>query len=106
MLVRPELALIGGLALVMLVVAASGWRRRLVIVVAGGLLPVAYQIFRMGYYGLLVPNTALAKDASGAKWGQGLVYLANFNRPYLLWAPAVLLIGLGLMVMLLRGRPA
>jgi arabinofuranosyltransferase len=105
-LVRPELALIGGLALVMQLICADGWRRRVVIVVAGGLLPVAYQIFRMGYYGLLVPGTALAKDASGAKWDQGFVYLANFNRPYLLWAPAILLLGLGLMVLLLRGRPA
>ena len=105
-LVRPELALIGGLALVMMLIATRSWRRRLVLVVAGGLIPVAYQIFRMGYYGLLVPGTALAKDASGAKWDQGLVYLTNFDRPYLLWAPAVLLIGLGLMVLLLRGRPA
>ncbi|KMO66823.1 flagellar motor control protein ZomB [Mycolicibacterium chubuense] len=105
-LVRPELALIGGLALVMMLVAAPTWRRRLALVVVGGLIPVAYQIFRMGYYGLLVPGTALAKDASGAKWDQGLVYLANFNQPYLLWAPAVLLIGLGLMVLLLRGRPS
>ncbi len=105
-LVRPELALIGGLALVMMLIAASDWRRRVLIIVAGGLLPVAYQIFRMGYYGLLVPGTALAKDASGAKWEQGFVYLANFNQPYLLWAPAVLMIGLAVMVMLLCGRPA
>ena len=62
-LVRPELALIGGLALIMMLIAAQGWRRRVVIVVAGGLLPVGYQIFRMGYYGLLFPGTALAKDA-------------------------------------------
>lgn len=105
-LVRPELALIGGLALVMMLIAAKTWRARALIVVAGGLLPIAYQIFRMGYYGLLVPGTALAKDASGAKWQQGFIYLANFNQPYLLWAPAVLLIGLAVMVMLLRGRPA
>lgn len=104
-LVRPELALIGGLALVMMLIAAPDWRRRLLIVVIGGLLPVGYQIFRMGYYGLLVPGTALAKDASGAKWHQGFVYLANFNQPYLLWAPAMLLVGLALMVLLLRGRP-
>ncbi len=102
-LVRPELALIGGLALVLMLVAASGWRRRLLIVVAGGLLPVAYQIFRMGYYGLLVPGTAVAKDASGSKWGQGFVYLANFNRPYLLWVPLVLLIGLALLLLAVRG---
>ncbi|WP_425002910.1 flagellar motor control protein ZomB [Mycolicibacterium sp. S3B2] len=104
-LVRPELALIGGLALVMMLIAAPDWRRRLLVVVVGGLLPVGYQIFRMGYYGLLVPGTALAKDASGSKWHQGFVYLANFNQPYLLWAPAMLLVGLALMVLLLRGRP-
>ena len=97
-LVRPELALIGGLALVMMVVAATGWRRRALIVLAGGLLPVSYQIFRMGYYGLLVPQTALAKDASGSKWDQGLAYLSNFTSPYVLWLPALLLITLALVL--------
>ena len=104
-LVRPELALIGGLALVMMLIAARGWRRRALIAVAGGLLPVGYQIFRMGYYGLIFPGTALAKDASGSKWPQGFVYLANFNQPYLLWAPAILLAGLALMVLINRGQP-
>ncbi|HYO02660.1 MAG TPA: flagellar motor control protein ZomB [Mycobacterium sp.] len=101
-LVRPELALIGGLALVMMLVAARGWRRRLLIVVAGGLLPVLYQVFRMGYYGLLVPGTAVAKDASGSKWSQGFVYLTNFNQPYFLWVPLVLLAGLGLLLLGVR----
>ncbi|MFG1934559.1 flagellar motor control protein ZomB [Mycobacterium sp. NPDC048908] len=104
-LVRPELALIGGLALIMMLIAARGWSRRVLIVVAGGFLPIAYQIFRMGYYGLLYPSTALAKDATGSKWAQGFVYLANFNRPYLLWAPAILLVGLGLVTLVTRGRP-
>ncbi len=89
----------------MMLVAARGWRRRALIVVAGGLLPVGYQIFRMGYYGLLFPGTALAKDASGSKWSQGFVYLANFNQPYLLWAPAILLVGLAVMVLVTRGQP-
>ncbi len=97
-LVRPELALIGGLALIMMLIAAKGWRRRVLIVVAGGLLPVASEIFRMGYYGLLFPGTALAKDAAGDKWSQGVIYLSNFNRPYALWVPAVLLAGLALVV--------
>jgi arabinofuranosyltransferase len=101
-LIRPELALIGGVALVMMLVAARGWRRRLLIVVAGGLLPVLYEIFRMGYYGLLVPGTAIAKDASGSKWAQGFVYLTNFNHPYLLWVPLVLLAGLGLLLLGVR----
>lgn len=103
-LVRPELALIGGLALVMMLGAEPGWVRRVLIVLAGGLLPVGYQIFRMGYYGLLVPQTAIAKDASGSKWAQGFVYLANFTGPYALWIPAVLLIGL--VVVLAGRRPA
>jgi len=97
-LVRPELALIGGLALIMMLISAQGWRRRVTIVVAGGLLPVAYQIFRMGYYGLLFPGTALAKDAGGDKWSQGIIYLSNFNRPYALWVPILLLAGLGLVL--------
>jgi arabinofuranosyltransferase len=104
-LVRPELALIGGLALVMMLVAARGWHRRLLILVAGGLVPVGYEIFRMGYYGLLFPGTALAKDASGSKWSQGFVYLANFNHPYLLWAPGILLAGLAAVALITRGRP-
>ena len=101
-LIRPELALVGGLALVMMLIAALGWRRRLLIVVAGGLLPVVYQVFRMGYYGLLVPNTAIAKDASGSKWSQGFIYLTNFNHPYLLWVPLVLLAGLGVLLLGVR----
>lgn len=97
-LVRPELALIGGGALIMMLFATRGGRPRLEIVVAGGLLPVGYQIFRMGYYGLLFPSTALAKDAGGDKWSQGLVYLTNFNGPYALWVPLLLLAGLGLVL--------
>lgn len=103
-LVRPELALIGGLALVMQLVTARGWRRRLLIVAAGGLVPVAYQIFRMGYYALIVPGTAVAKDASGAKWPQGLRYLTNFATPYVLWLPAVLLLLLGAVLLAARSR--
>jgi arabinofuranosyltransferase len=104
-LVRPELALIGGVALVMMLVAAPDWRRRMLIVVAGGLVPVGYQVFRMGYYGLLVPNTAIAKDATGAKWGQGLTYLGNFNQPYLLFIPLMLLAAVGLVMFATRTMP-
>lgn len=97
-LVRPELALIGGGALIMMLIAEPAGRRRLEIVVVGGLLPVGYQIFRMGYYGLLFPGTALAKDAAGDKWSQGLIYLSNFNGPYALWVPMLLLAALGLLL--------
>jgi len=105
-LVRPELALMGGLALIMMLIAASNWRRRVLVVVAGGFLPVAYEIFRMGYYGLLVPGTALAKDAAGDKWSQGMIYLSNFNTPYAVWIPVVVLVPLGLLLMAARRRPS
>ena len=59
----------------------------------------------MGYYALVVPGTAIAKDASGSKWPQGFVYLANFNKPYALWIPALLLIGLGLVLLVTRTQP-
>ena len=105
-LVRPELALMGGLALIMMLVAARTWRRRVLVVVAGGLLPVAYEIFRMGYYGLLVPGTALAKDAAGDKWSQGMIYLSNFDAPYAVWVPVVLLVPLGVLLLAARRRPS
>ncbi|WP_277622311.1 terminal beta-(1-_2)-arabinofuranosyltransferase [Mycobacterium sp. IEC1808] len=105
-LVRPELALMGGLALIMMLIAARNWRRRALVVVAGGFLPVAYEIFRMGYYGLLVPGTALAKDAAGDKWSQGMIYLANFNAPYAVWVPVLLLVPLGVLVVVARRRPS
>ena len=104
-LVRPELALVGGLALIMMLIAAKGRRRRVLIVVVGGLLPVTYQIFRMGYYALLFPGTALAKDAAGDKWSKGVIYLSNFNRPYALWVPAVLLVALALVLLGGGSRP-
>lgn len=105
-LVRPDLALMGGLALIMMLIAARTWRRRVLVVVAGGLLPVGYEIFRMGYYGLLVPGTALAKDAAGDKWSQGMIYLSNFDAPYAVWVPVVLLAPLGVLLMAARRRPS
>ncbi|RAU90966.1 hypothetical protein DQP58_21705 [Mycobacterium colombiense] len=105
-LVRPELALMGGLALIMMLIAARTWRRRALVVVAGGFVPVAYEIFRMGYYGLLVPGTALAKDAAGDKWSQGMIYLFNFDAPYAVWIPLVLLVPLGALLFAARRRPS
>ncbi len=89
-LIRPELAILGGLVLLVVFFAPLGWKMRLGVVVVAGTLPVGYQIFRMGYYALLVPNPAVAKDASGAKWDQGFAYLTNLFGPYVLVLPVVL----------------
>lgn len=102
-LIRPEMAVVGALALLMICCAPlpgirlRPWMFRALVVAIAGLVPVAYQIFRMGYYGLPYPNTAVAKDAGGAKWRQGLVYLWNLVGPYWLWVPLVML-GLAVVV--------
>jgi arabinofuranosyltransferase len=98
-LIRPELAL-GSVVFVvalLIVVAAPGWTgppRRLVRygvpVVAGLALPVAFELFRMGYYALVVPNTGLAKAGGSGWWSQGFTYLWNFVSPYTLWLPLAL----------------
>ena len=54
--------------------------------------PSRYEIFRMGYYATIVPNTALAKDAGGLHVGQGWDYATDFVTPYRLWAAAALIV--------------
>lgn len=112
-LVRPDFALyllaLGGWLLLRCVRAdaPSSERLRRCVGVAAALvaLPATYQIFRMGYYALLVPNTALVKEASMARWDQGFFYLVNFVEPYHL---LLLIAAFGLLASLLlvrrRGR--
>lgn len=95
-LVRPEFALVSAIAFAALVaVARPGWRRALGWLVLAGVLPVGYQVFRMGYYGLITPNTALAKEATQARWDRGWYYLVDFFGSYWLLVPVVLLLVAG-----------
>ncbi|MEV6557099.1 flagellar motor control protein ZomB [Nocardia sp. NPDC051756] len=109
-LIRPEMTLVGGLALLMIVIAPMPESRlrpivlRGLVIVVAGLAPMGYQIWRMGYYGLPYPNTAVAKDAGGAKWHQGFVYLWDLVGPYYLWVPLLVLLVAG--VVAARGKPA
>ncbi|MGK8488004.1 flagellar motor control protein ZomB [Nocardia asiatica] len=102
-LIRPEMTLVGALALVLIFCAPMPESRlrpivlRAVIVAVAGLVPLGYQIWRMGYYGLPYPNTAVAKDAGGAKWGQGFTYLWDLVGPYFLWAPLAVLLVAGVL---------
>jgi len=99
-LVRPDLALFSTFAGTgLLVLEWRGWRRALLWVAVAAALPVAYQIFRMGYYGLLTPNTALVKEASDALWSHGWAYLTDFAGPYYLWIPLTLCALLGALVL-------
>ncbi|MEK0146239.1 hypothetical protein [Corynebacterium yonathiae] len=91
-LVRPDLALYGGLVGIVLLVSHRSWK----ILAAAVPLPLAYEFFRMGYYGLLTPHTAVAKSAAGAEWGKGFIYLADFVGPYWLFLPLIVLAIAGL----------
>ncbi|MGH9012336.1 MAG: hypothetical protein ACRDZ1_00090 [Acidimicrobiia bacterium] len=93
-LIRPDLGLFSAL-FVGVVLLAGGrrdtWRSRLRIVGLVLALPLAYQVFRMGYYGSLVPNPALAKEAGTPWWENGWRYLHLTIDPYWLWVPGLLL---------------
>ncbi|WP_228539133.1 flagellar motor control protein ZomB [Nocardia sp. XZ_19_385] len=102
-LIRPEMTLVGALALMMIFLAPMPESRLRPIIVRGfivavaGLVPLGYQIWRMGYYGLPYPNTAVAKDAGGAKWSQGFTYLWDFAGPYYLLIPVLVLLVVGVL---------
>lgn len=87
--VRPDLGLVS-------VCLVGGWlliarqpRRIVADLAAAFAIPVAYQLFRMGYFASLVPSTAMAKDAGGAHLSQGLTYGADLLNTYWLWIPLV-----------------
>ena len=88
-LVRPDFGLLSvGFAVALLWQSRrrpSEWLAAAAIALA---LPAAYQVFRMGFYASLVPNTALAK--ANAPWQQGLVYLWDFVGTYWLVVPLAL----------------
>jgi arabinofuranosyltransferase len=93
-LIRPELGLYSALFLSVVLVGRrheDTWSDRARVLAAALAVPVAYQVFRMGYYGSLVPNPALAKEASRARWGKGWDYLLDTVEPYVLWVPLALL---------------
>ncbi len=109
-LVRPELALdtLVFLAVVVAVDPGPRWLRHGTVSAAWAFaLPLVYEVFRMGYYGMLVANTAVAKEASLPRPGEGVRYLTDFLTPYWLVIPAAALL-LGAFVPLsaaLRSRP-
>lgn len=109
-LVRPELVLFSA-AFLLIVLAATWrtdrWRRRLGTAAAAVALPVGYQLFRMAYYGSVIPNTAIAKEGGSTNWSRGVNSFFDFFDAYWLWVPAIgLLLGgyLPLVLASLRAR--
>jgi arabinofuranosyltransferase len=94
-LVRPDAALYSLAALVVVLVVDRRWRLAAVALA----LPVAYQLFRMAWFGALVPNTALAKAADVPHWREGGAYVWNLLRPYALWGPLAVVAAGGVAVL-------
>ena len=102
-LVRPDFAVFTVAFMVAAFVIDPGrdWMGRSQAALAVFALPVASEIFRMGYYATLVPNTALAKESGLANWGQGWRYAENYAGPYWLWFP-LLVVAIVVAVVIVR----
>ncbi|GAA2762867.1 terminal beta-(1-_2)-arabinofuranosyltransferase [Streptomyces paradoxus] len=100
-LVRPDLAVVTACFL-----AAQWWvlrpslRGTAAVLASAGAVPLAYEVFRAGYYGVLVPLPAIAKEASASDWSRGAGYVQETLGPYWLW-PVVPVLG-ALAVLLVR----
>lgn len=101
-LVRPELALYGGLTGLVLLFTAPRLRVGLGILAAALPVPAAYQIFRMGYYGLIVPHTAVAKSASDSEWASGWNYVQDLTKPYTLYLALIMAFVVGALALVKR----
>jgi arabinofuranosyltransferase len=106
-LIRPELALYTAAFFVVFLLACDARRsaldvslgararRATLLTFAVIALPGAYQNFRMGYYGALTANPAIAKEAFRTNVEQGACYFRNFFGLYLAAIPAVVLLAWG-----------
>jgi arabinofuranosyltransferase len=103
-LVRPDFTLFSVAFLVALMLVSHRNLRSTVAMFALAIaLPVVDELFRMAYYGAVVPNTAIVKEAGLSRWGQGWLYVKDFFGPYLLILPIVLVLGVFLSRLLRRG---
>ncbi|MBY8883046.1 hypothetical protein [Actinacidiphila acidipaludis] len=91
-LVQPELVLVTAVFLVALFVLLRPRPMRAAGLLATAVvLPAAYEVFRAGYYGVLVPLPTLTEETGRPMWARGLAYVTDFTEPYRLWLPVALL---------------
>lgn len=99
-LIRPDAAVYTGCFLVaLLVVSRRSWRGAVRAVALALAVPFAYEVFRAGYFGILVPNTALAKEAGEAQWATGFAYLQDLLAFAATWAAIVAVATLAFVVL-------
>lgn len=100
LLVRPDLGFtVAGLLASGLLVTRSrgdGARAAAALILGALALPLTVQLLRMGYYGAVVPNSAIAKLPDGHRIEQGLTYLRDFYGRYWLWVPLGIVAWIGL----------
>ncbi len=103
-LVRPDVAPYCAVFLIAVLIGDRGFGRRRGLLLIGSAiaLPVVTEILRMGYFGVLTPNTAIAKSAGLARWGRGWQYFLDTMNPYWFWVPAVIVIVVGYVPVLSR----
>jgi len=105
-LVRPDFLLFTVFFVIALLTTSERRPRVVVTVLAWAFaLPVAAELFRMAYFASIVPNTAVAKEATRSYWSQGWRYLENFSGGFKLYVPVAVLVVL-LVVELRRGGSA
>jgi arabinofuranosyltransferase len=98
-LVRPDLAVVTACFL-----AAQWWvlrpsrRNTAAMLAPAGAVPLAYEVFRAGYYGILVPLPAIAKEASASDWSRGAGYVQETLGPYWLWPVVPVLAALAVLL--------
>jgi arabinofuranosyltransferase len=100
-LVRPDLALVTVIFLPALWFRVRpSLRRTFGLLCVAAALPVGYEIFRAGYYGIVVPMPAISKNAASTDWDRGIAYLRDFAGPYHLYVAVLLLIAAAIIVAL------
>jgi arabinofuranosyltransferase len=90
-LVRPELSILtfGYIALVSLWIGRIYSQKKplFLFLTMALFIPLAWQIFRMGFFGILTPNTAVSKAGLDSRWNQGMYFFRNFFGFYHLGIP-------------------
>ncbi len=105
-LIRPDFALYSVVFLVaVLVILRPSRRDAIAFIAATASLTVLYGIARAGYYGTLVPNTALAKEASRLLPRRGAEYLWDFVGTYFLIIPLLLALIQAFILLRRQGDP-
>ncbi|WP_406289729.1 hypothetical protein [Embleya sp. NBC_00896] len=93
-MVRPDLAIATlGFLTALAVIRRPRPLRALALFATAIATPLLYELFRMGYYGVLLPLPAVTKEASATDWSRGWGYVRDLTGPYHLWIPFVLLLG-------------